>query len=603
MRELAACRSARWRIAALALLLICGATPQAEAQQALREAEVLDSTLAELRGEVTLPLNWDIVLPARSGRVVMKLRFDLAPAATAQAHVLLIERLGNAYRITVNGAELASGGALDEPRAPWAAKLPVVVNLPAGLLREHNTLRIDLRADGGRHAGLAIPVVGTPAQMRALVVKANWTHVVLPQAAAVWSILVALFCAMLWWQQREALFAWAALAEVFWAIALADGLIEAAVLPWPWWGLVIVTVRAGWALCLYAFAEQVIGPRPRAEFWSMVAVQAATPALVLAAMALDSTLPMRLGNLLKSGLWLVILSGLARDVRSDPRAEKLLTFAALLACVLAALRDGYAARFDAQLYADAACLTYVAPAMGVAVMWIVTKRFRQARHAAARLQATLVEQVQAKEQELQAGFERLAEVERSRATLAERQRILRDMHDGVGASLATAMRQLDSGQVSAAEVSKTLRDSMLQLKLAIDALNLPAGDVNALLASLRFRLQPTLENAGLVLHWQVDALPHWASGNDDAMRHLQYLLLEAVSNVLQHAQASEISVVACSAPDCITISVGDNGRGMGEGVCPRALRERAAAIGAQLRFESSEPGSVVHVILPLVHDS
>ena len=47
------------------------------------------------------------------------------------------------------------------------------------------------------------------------------------------------------------------------------------------------------------------------------------------------------------------------------------------------------------------------------------------------------------------------------------------------------------------ELQHTLRDALDQLKLSIDAINLPAGDVAALLANLRYRLEPRLKAAGI----------------------------------------------------------------------------------------------------------
>ena len=44
-------------------------------------------------------------------------------------------------------------------------------------------------------------------------------------------------------------------------------------------------------------------------------------------------------------------------------------------------------------------------------------------------------------------------------------------------------------------MAATLRESLDHLKLSIDAMNLPGGDVNALLASLRYRLQRRIAQA------------------------------------------------------------------------------------------------------------
>lgn len=272
------------------------------------------------------------------------------------------------------------------------------------------------------------------------------------------------------------------------------------------------------------------------------------------------------------------------------------------AVVVASARDAVAARLDASLYAESAWAKYMAVLVGSAVMIIVSMRFRQARQQVLQLNASLASRVAQKEGELRLSLERMATLERSRAVLAERERILRDMHDGVGANLATAVRQLEGGQARADEVAKSLRESMTHLKLAIDAMNLPPGDVNALLASLRYRLQPRIESAGLAVRWDVDVLPVWPGGNDEQMRRLQFLLLEAVSNVLQHAAANTLTMGAHLRGGHIELSVRDDGRGISEAAAGsglRSMRERARSLGAILQVEPGQPGTCVRIELPL----
>jgi signal transduction histidine kinase len=243
----------------------------------------------------------------------------------------------------------------------------------------------------------------------------------------------------------------------------------------------------------------------------------------------------------------------------------------------------------------------MAPLIGIGVMWIVSVRFRRARAEVVQLNATLSDRVQQKERELSYWFERLGAAERARAVAAERERILRDMHDGVGANLATAMRQLESGKAVPGEVATMLRESLDQLKLSIDAMNLPTGDVNALLASLRYRIQPRIENAGVVLQWDVDELPIWPPPGEASMRHLQFLLLEAISNALQHANAATLLLRARSQPGRIEVTLADDGCGIDAASAQRlrSMRERAAAIGGELCVESLAQGTQVRVLLPL----
>lgn len=205
----------------------------------------------------------------------------------------------------------------------------------------------------------------------------------------------------------------------------------------------------------------------------------------------------------------------------------------------------------------------------------------------------------AKEQALQASYAQVERLAREQERVTERTRILRDLHDGVGAHISAAIRQLESGKARNDEVLLTLRDSLDQSKLSIDAMHLPAGDVTGLLANLRYRLEPKLNAAGIELHWDVDWIAPVARLDAAGMRHLQYMVFEPLSNVLQHAHAGELRIAAKArgAGGCIRIE--DNGGGFDTARPVRngllSLRERARAIGADLDIQSRTGKTVVQI--------
>ena len=190
----------------------------------------------------------------------------------------------------------------------------------------------------------------------------------------------------------------------------------------------------------------------------------------------------------------------------------------------------------------------------------------------------------------------------------ERTRILRDMHDGVGSHISAAIRQLQSPTVNHDAVLLTLRDSLDQLKLSIDALNLPPGDVSALLANLRYRLEARFNAMGMTLEWAVSPLPVLPSLGASAMRQLQFIFFAALSNVMQHAEASLLRMEATPMPaqagsdsPTIRIRVCDNGRGFDPSSVRRkglvSMEGRAQAIGAQLAVHSQPGSTVVEILL------
>ena len=215
-------------------------------------------------------------------------------------------------------------------------------------------------------------------------------------------------------------------------------------------------------------------------------------------------------------------------------------------------------------------------------------------------------------------LERLARIQER---VSERSRILRNMHDGVGAHISSAMRQLQAeGEnrsfPARAEVLQTLRDGMDQLKLSIDAIHLVPGDVTALLANLRYRLGPRFAAMGIEMQWHVEQLPISQSLDASAMSELQFMMFEAMSNVLQHSHAHILrieghtatrGVVALATADAlgmnhIFVRVIDDGCGFDPVVGTRnglgAMRERAVSIGATVSIVSKPGRTVVEIKLP-----
>ena len=551
----------------------------------------------------SLPFHWDILAPGQSAQLVLVMRFA-GPSEGAEAAdwSVLIPRLGNAWQLRLNGQRLASAGNLQRPNDHWAAKRPVWLGLPAALLQPTNELEIRLRADAGRRAGLSRVWVGPSAELLPRWQREEWRRVTLPQAASVLSLTVAALCALLWVQQHASLYAWAAVGELAWALRLADTWWEASPLPWPAWAAAVLALIWIWTGSLYgligALAET---PRPPTERRLQATVLTLGPIAFALAWALHQPWPVVAAMLVSLLFWSGLNARLARDAWRSRNLSMGLIAVALALCLLAIARDIYAGRASALHYEETAWTKYAAITLALSVLVIVTLRFQQARQALIRLNASIAQQLAEREAQLQTQHDQVTALERARAAAEERTRILRDMHDGAGAHLITAIRLVESGQGSRAELLQTLQESLDQLRLSIDAMHLPAGDINALLSSLRFRLDKRLQAAGLRLAWQVDELPLLPHYPSTQLRHVQFILLEAISNAIQHAQADRLTLRAVADDTHIVLTLQDNGvgPGAGSGNGLRSMQERAALIGATLERPAVAQGTCWVLHLPL----
>ncbi|HZH07560.1 MAG TPA: hypothetical protein VEY69_12855 [Lautropia sp.] len=96
----------------------------------------------------------------------------------------------------------------------------------------------------------------------------------------------------------------------------------------------------------------------------------------------------------------------------------------------------------------------------------------------------LAERLTEKERELAAHFESMRLIDWRNASATERQRIMQDMHDGLGAQLVPWLVMVERGGAKPADIAMLLRESLDEMRLAIDAFGQAETDLNGALAGL-----------------------------------------------------------------------------------------------------------------------
>jgi signal transduction histidine kinase len=173
---------------------------------------------------------------------------------------------------------------------------------------------------------------------------------------------------------------------------------------------------------------------------------------------------------------------------------------------------------------------------------IALSRYTGALEVAARANATLAERLAEQERDLAETHARLREVEREQTLAQERQRLMREMHDGVGSSLFSALFLVENQNGAGLDVAQVLRECIDDLKLALDSMEPVDADLVALLATLRFRLGPRLEQAGLALRWAVADLPPLPWLDAQSALHVLRILQEVLTNIIKHNRARQITL-------------------------------------------------------------
>jgi signal transduction histidine kinase len=206
---------------------------------------------------------------------------------------------------------------------------------------------------------------------------------------------------------------------------------------------------------------------------------------------------------------------------------------------------------------------------------------------------------------------------REQAAIEERDRIARDLHDGLAQILgyvntkAQAVRLfLSRGQTEAASA---------QLQQLEDAANEVLADVRQAILGLRLTAQPELDLASKLLRFveqfrrQSGVAVHFEVPEDTRRLHLAAgaegellrIVQEALSNIRKHAAAHEAWLRLEPQPRGLELTIADDGEGFDPAAALGAdrfglvtMHERAAAIGADLQVDSS-PGRGTRITVRL----
>jgi len=604
------------RLLATLVLAACAviAPRHAAAQEAAPPVLRLESAEALLqppgqpaeRKRVALRHRWDNNYPGTGGHAIYTLTLPPAPATAPMA--LLFERVGNQATVRVNGTTVQELGTPGDDRYD-AGKETHMVTLPAGLLHADrpNELAVDVTTQPMRLGGLSPVRFGPVGPIAALHSWYRLLDGITSAAYAASLLLMGGVAAGLWWRQRDRLYGVFSLAALFGILRHVDRIGLDPPLSWPLWGGVLA-VFAGIHLGLVAlFSIQILDANTRRLQQAIQGVIVVV--VVLATLAFWRLMPAlwTIAYLLLEVTGLVCFGVVLNAAVRTRRTMDWLVVGALGLLVSAGVHDILLLRLGWFGGASVGLTPHAMFLLVCLLAALVVQRYSRTVADWRALNETLAERIAGREAQSREAFETLRAQHQEQAVLNERQRIMREIHDGIGSQLVGLLNMLGHGEADRGALEREIRLALDEMRMAVDSLQPMDSDLTVLLATLRYRLQPRFEAAQLEVAWEIDELPRIEDLAPPSILQLQRILLEAFTNVLKHARARRIVVQAHwqdGPASGVVLRVSDDGVGLlardrdveihGKGLTN--MRVRAAAIGATLRIESAASGGTCIVV-------
>jgi len=553
---------------------------------------------------VQLPDSWDHADSPRPPSATYRLHAFLDKPAD-ESHAIYIPRVGNRVEIRLNGEILERFGDLDVANADYS-KLPLFVVTPVRLLRPgENVIEIRVAAERGHKGGLSRVWFGPESEIKLLYgERMLWlsTGSLIVASACLVLGLLALSVA---WRLGDRIYAWFGAATLLWSARTVNVLIVQPPVPIVWWDAFINTAY-GWYIALIClFTLDVLGLRASLMRRGLGLFAIVTPFVALYASMYGAP---RVWTAWSAMMLLVAGTIGAQVIASTlrrPRTEGVLLSLAALLGVGTGARDYLLYRSSAAAYGSFSVTRYVALAFMLAMAWILIDRFARAMRAEAEANRMLSRRVEEKERELAHNYEQLRRLERERVVADERQRIMQDMHDGLGSQLLSSLALVERGVLDQSGMAQLLREAIDDMRLAIDTLAPGRKGLLEALGNLRYRLEPRFRAAGTELRFEQHDLPDHIDVAPDVALQILRVLQEALTNALKHAHPTTVQVDIAMRPDPpqFVLTIADDGPGFdvlspGRGRGISGMRRRAQAIGASVDVTSGPGGTRITLSRP-----
>ena len=531
------------------------------------------------------------------------------PAPLAVPWAVYLPRAVMRADVWVNGARVGGSTGRNVTR-------PLLVVLPAERLRPGtNTFDVRLHVQPTYLGGLDAFAVGPEATLRRPYEAREFLQVTLLEVGFVLTFCLGGMC-LAFAARRNDLpgFTESSVACLLWGIAMLELFVRTPPLPplvWQWLVTAAVAASVG-ALVIGAHRFLGLG-RPRLER-AVVAVWLAGAASFAAALAVGD--PRLVEGVLALWAFGTVATGtyLLRLLVAIGRRNRTWSLRATIPLGVAGFAAGIhdvALGIGLPVAPRVLLIPYLGSLLPLWIGWRVASRFAEALDESTALNRDLERRVAERGDEIARGYERIRRLERDRAVQDERERLMRDIHDGFGGQLTSVLALVERSGVAGEEVAEALRDALDDMRLVVSSLDPPDADLVGLLANWRTRIERRLGRHGLRFDWRVTDLPPlpWL-GPREAM-HVLRIFQEAVSNVVQHAGATTITVrtgadASSDGRPGVFIEVRDDGRGLataagngrGGAGLPNMTR-RAVELGGRVVVDGGPGGTLVVLWLPL----
>ena len=289
----------------------------------------------------------------------------------------------------------------------------------------------------------------------------------------------------------------------------------------------------------------------------------------------------------------------------EAQSRELVLMAALLLPTMAALlAERLLAVTSESLWSTAApWLNLMLPVMMLGLGLQLVNSVAHARMDAEKRIATIEQRMSERMAEVERSHAQLAEQKLEQVTERERKRIAADLHDDLGAKLLTIVHTSESDRIST-----LAREALEEMRLSVRGLTGKPVHLIDALGDWRAEVVMRLGQANILAEWKSPAEEIEHTFQARSYVQTTRILRESVSNIIKHSGATHATISSAVQEGDFILTIQDNGQGIpseldgrldrGHGMA--SMKSRAKQMHGQCLVESGPGwGTVIRLTIPL----
>jgi signal transduction histidine kinase len=501
----------------------------------------VDWSKAELR---RLPDRWGINGPSYPTIGWYRVTWRQAESSVSQARYLLIDNQYGKHQVYVNRIAITPDFNRDET-ALNRFIVPVKVLIPSALLTSgKNTIDIRIWSDG-RYWTIGRIMMGSETKVDRL----YWSRRVLSIEGSIFcsamTFALSVFIAWLGLKQSDIhVYGWFSAAGIAWVYRNLLHILPNVPMQISLWrfDLLLSCSDLLVASLLLMFILSWIdrsSPRKQTILLGICLISFALPFISPISLVENFTIR-NIVIALTFSMGCFMCYCIIRRALTLPKLQRIACSLALSLCLIFAINDIIYQTPLVEYGVGFLLLPYTSLLFSLLVTWLLVTQYRDLMRTTQASNEQLEFLVAARTLALEQSHREIESLSQQELITRERGRVMRELHDGVGAQLAIVNKLLEHSSQEQHELRHLIQEALDALRLTVDSSGGNDRDLLSTLGDFRYTLSPRLGTLGIELVWRMLVEEDELFAGPECALDCLRITQEMVANTLKHAQATKV---------------------------------------------------------------